>query len=133
MAMSQATGKHIVVLDDEQTISFTLGAILSRAGYVAEWYLNPREALEAIRQQPPDLMLSDVAMPEMTGIELAIRLFEENIRTKVLLRSGNTATAEILQEAERAGYSFEVLAKPISPPISYSGLSKFSTETSRVK
>jgi CheY-like chemotaxis protein len=108
--------KHtIYVLDDEPIIAETLSLILKRFGYEVTKFTSSLEALEAIRTSPPDLLLSDVAIPGMTGIEVAIRIIEEKIPTKVLLLSGQTVTVEHLQEAAQRGYEFKVLPKPISP------------------
>ena len=108
--------KRILVVDDERNIAFTLAAILEGQGYTTEWYTDSHQALQAIRDQPPDLVVADVAMPGMTGIELAITLLQERLPTTVVLMSGNAVTSEILVQGEQRGYFFEVLAKPISPP-----------------
>ena len=63
----------------------------------------------------PDLLISDVVMPGMTGVDLAIRFREAQPNCKILLISGQGATANFLEEARVKGYDFELLAKPVHP------------------
>jgi CheY-like chemotaxis protein len=63
----------------------------------------------------PDLIIADVVMPELSGIDLAIRLRELCPTCKVLLFSGQAQTEDLLETARRQGHHFEVLAKPIHP------------------
>ena len=77
--------------------------------------MNPLEALEAARTVRPDFVIADVVMPELSGIELAVRLKELCPTCKVLLFSGQMETEDLLEAALRQGHHFEVLAKPIHP------------------
>jgi DNA-binding NarL/FixJ family response regulator len=61
------------------------------------------------------LLITDVVMPEMSGIELSIQLCEACPNCKVLLFSGQGATADLLQAAQAKGYTFELLLKPVHP------------------
>jgi DNA-binding NtrC family response regulator len=106
---------HIFVVDDERAIASSLTAILNMSGYKARFFINPVAALEAARKDQPDLLISDVVMPELSGVDLAIQLKEQCPLCKVLLFSGQAATADLLQEARERGYSFEVLSKPVHP------------------
>src|SRR5581483_2164158 len=106
---------RIFVLDDEENIMRTWVLILGKSGHEVTGYSHPQAALDAIRQNPPDLLVSDVGLPGMTGIELAITLLKENLPTKVLLCSGQTVTAEYIDEAAELGYDFKVLPKPVGP------------------
>ena len=63
----------------------------------------------------PDLLISDVVMPLLSGIELAIQLREVCPDCKVLLFSGQASTANMLEAARATGHDFEVLAKPVHP------------------
>jgi CheY-like chemotaxis protein len=63
----------------------------------------------------PDLLITDVIMPGMTGIDLAVQFRANYPECKVLLFSGQAATADMLAAAKRHGHDFEVLAKPVHP------------------
>jgi DNA-binding response OmpR family regulator len=105
----------VFVVDDEQMIASTLATILQGSGYDAHPFVDPLEVLEAIRTVTPDLIIADVIMPGLSGIDLAVRLKEECPSCKVLLLSGQPATDELLEVARSQGHDFEVLAKPIHP------------------
>jgi DNA-binding NtrC family response regulator len=73
------------------------------------------KALEASRSHSPDLLISDVVMPEINGIELAIQLLQICPECKVLLFSGQANTQTILEAAQANGHDFEIISKPIHP------------------
>ncbi len=110
-------GKPVVyVVDDEKVIAETLAMILRQAGFTAFAFADPKQALAAAESNsPPDLLISDVAMPGMSGIELAIAFEETYPECKVLLFSGQATTANLLEIARSQGHDFEVLSKPVHP------------------
>jgi CheY-like chemotaxis protein len=105
----------VLVVDDEQTIADTLAVILSRSGYSVRTAYDARYALEITRQDPPRLVISDVVMPEMTGVELAIALKSSIPECQILLFSGQAATADLLERARAQGHDFAIVSKPIHP------------------
>lgn len=60
-------------------------------------------------------LISDVMMPKMTGIEAAVQVMAQRPSCKVVLFSGQPASADVLQQAEALGHSFEIFAKPFHP------------------
>jgi PleD family two-component response regulator len=62
----------VSVVDDQQIIADTLALILSKSGFRAVGYTNPVEAMHAAESDTPSLLIADVSMPGMNGIELAI-------------------------------------------------------------
>lgn len=69
----QENGLIIFVVDDEKLIASTLSLILTGRGFYARSFLDPFDALRAAQSTVPDLLLSDVVMPNMNGIELAFK------------------------------------------------------------
>jgi DNA-binding response OmpR family regulator len=63
---------RIFVVDGEPTIRTTLAAILYNAGYQAIPFANGPMALSAAAEEGPDILLTDVMMPDMNGVDLAI-------------------------------------------------------------
>jgi CheY-like chemotaxis protein len=63
----------------------------------------------------PDLVVIDVLLPAMNGIDLAIRIKSEWPQCHISLFSGQTATADLLESAMKSGHTFGVLAKPVHP------------------
>jgi CheY-like chemotaxis protein len=113
--MPKPNGKYVFVVDDEQVIASTLAVILQQSGFVTTAFTNPLEALDSAQAKAPDLLISDVMMPQITGVELAIRLQAICPDCRVLLFSGQAQTADLLQEARKQGHNFELLSKPIHP------------------
>lgn len=106
---------RVLIVDDEQNIANTLAMVFKIKGHEALAVYNAESAVEAIETFEPDVVLSDVIMGKMTGVDLAIYLSRARPDCKVILFSGQTATADVLAEASRKGHDFRLLAKPIHP------------------
>ena len=106
---------RVLVVDDERLIAHTVAAILNANGFEAAEAYSGEEGLEKARQLEPDVVLTDVLMPHMTGVELGMRLREELPKTRILLFSGQAATTELMRKAQQDGYNFELFPKPIHP------------------
>ena len=105
----------ILVVDDESAIADTVTEILSRNGYAAMATYDGNEALEAALLTPPELLLTDVDLPGMSGIELAIKIRRIFPDCKILLFSGHSSTMGLMATARNAGHHFSLLSKPIHP------------------
>ena len=108
---------RIFVVDDEPTITSTLGQILKIQGFEAVCFTDPLKALEALHTEAPDFLIADVVMPQMSGLDLAIVVRETCPSCTVLLFSGQLETFELLEEARNRGHNFEVLSKPVPPEV----------------
>jgi len=105
----------VLIVDDEKIIADTLGAIFRTNGYTALTAYDARTALDLAEAAPPALMISDVMMPRMNGIELAITMRELFPACKILLFSGQATTVDLLASARDMGYDFTTLSKPVHP------------------
>jgi DNA-binding NtrC family response regulator len=105
----------ILIVDDERVIADTLSIILSRSGFSTMTAYDGTDALELARAFTPELLISDVMMPGMTGVELAIAVTQTIPGCKVLLFSGQAATVDLLEKARDAGYDFTAMTKPVHP------------------
>jgi CheY-like chemotaxis protein len=114
MAETKARPK-VLVVDDERVIADTLAIILNQQGYEASAVYSGNDAVETARKVRPDLIISDVIMPDMNGIEAAINIRRFLPSCKILLFSGQAATADLLESARAKGHEFEILAKPVHP------------------
>ena len=112
---STAQKPRVLVADDEQVIANTLAIILNQAGFEARAVFSGEKAVEAIDSFQPDMLISDVIMTGMTGIEAAIITRNRLPKCKILLFSGQAATADLLEKARVDGHEFEILAKPVHP------------------
>jgi DNA-binding NtrC family response regulator len=106
---------RIFVVDDEEVISSTIAAILRLKGFEAVAFALPLEALAACRLQAPDLLISDIVMPLLSGLDLAIRLQAFHPHCKVLLFSGEWVAADFYETDRAEKYGFEMIHKPVHP------------------
>ena len=106
---------RVLVVDDEHVIADTLARILDLNGYEASAVYSGIAAVESARTLQPDLVISDVIMQDMNGIEAAINIRGFLPNCKILLFSGQAATADLLENARAQGHEFEILAKPVHP------------------
>jgi DNA-binding NtrC family response regulator len=107
--------KRIFVVDDEKCIADTLAVILRQFGYEASSFYDARSVLEQIESCCPELVISDVVMPGMSGLDMAVLIRKRHPTCKVLLFSGQASTLNILEMVGRRGCDCELLAKPIHP------------------
>jgi len=116
---SELRGGHdpldVLVVDDERVIADTLATILSRSGYRTKAAYDGSSGLRMARAYRPRLLITDVIMPGMTGIELALTVEMVVPSCKVLLFSGQAATVDLLAKARERGRDYTILSKPIHP------------------
>jgi DNA-binding NtrC family response regulator len=104
----------VLVVDDEVMVADTRADVLSRAGFSTLTAYDGESALELARSNRPALLVSDVSMPGMNGVDLAEAILKAVPHCKVLLCTAYASTVEAL--TSRMGeYNFAVMAKPIHP------------------
>lgn len=106
---------RVLVADDERVIADTLAMILNNSGFQARVAYSGEKALELASEYRPEMLISDVIMGGLNGIDAAIKIREILPSIKILLFSGQAATADLLEKARAQGYEFEILAKPVHP------------------
>jgi CheY-like chemotaxis protein len=105
----------VLVVDDEELVADTVAEILKMNGFRAVTAYGGKGALDVAKRLRPDYLLTDVLMPLMNGVELALAIQKVSEATKILLFSGQAGASTILEEAAAAGHEFELLSKPIHP------------------
>jgi DNA-binding response OmpR family regulator len=105
----------VLVVDDERVIADTLAMILNQSGFQARAVYSGEAALDLAPTYEPDMLITDVIMADLNGIDTAIQIRGVLPRIKILLFSGQAATADLLEKARNQGYEFEILAKPVHP------------------
>jgi DNA-binding NtrC family response regulator len=105
----------VLIVDDEKVIADTLSIILTHAGFITMTAYDGETALRIANAITPALLISDVVMPGITGVELAIMLTQSIPDLKVLLFSGQASTVDLLEKARRGGHHFTALTKPVHP------------------
>ena len=97
--MPETTKLKVLVADDEQIIANTLAIILNRLGFDARAVYSGEKLVEMAQSFQPDVLISDVVMSGITGIEAAIEVLAKLPSCKILLFSGQAATANLLERA----------------------------------
>lgn len=105
----------VMVVDDESSIADTLAEILSRHGYECVAAYDADSALETALLRPPEMLITDVVLPGMNGIDLAIHIRRIFPECKIILFSGQASTADLLAAASREGHKFVLVSKPVHP------------------
>lgn len=112
---NQAMRPRVLIVDDERLIADTCAEILEGAGFDTRTAYDGWAALEMVRGFQPDYLLTDVLMPRVNGVELAIYVSKMLPAARILLFSGQAGISEILLQGNEQGYEFELVAKPIHP------------------
>ena len=103
----------IFIVDDDVLIARTLAAILQESGYETEYFTHPLSLLEAAGTQPPDALVSDYAMPELSGIELARRISALCPTCQIFLLSATELSSIETLAAKAPTPGFIFFRKPI--------------------
>ena len=105
----------ILIIDDETGVRALLRTMLEMGGYEVMEAANGREGLELYRQRPTDLVITDIGMPEMNGLELTLALTRQFLDAKVIAISGVGGNQSPLTLAKLLG-ARHILQKPFSMP-----------------
>lgn len=111
--METKTPLRIMVIDDENIVGNRLKSALSKDGDLVETFVSPREALKRFTAEPFDIVVTDIRMDELDGIEVMDAVLKRSERTKVIIITGY-ATVEAAREALSKG-AFDFIAKPFKP------------------
>ncbi len=107
---------RILVIDDNDLVRDTLVRILERAGFETAAAKNGREGLAQFHSQPPDLVVTDVIMPDLDGIEtiMALRQAAPGIPIIAVSGGGKAHAMQFLDIAQKLGADL-ALSKPFKP------------------
>ena len=101
---------EILILDDEPIVGQRLKATLKKEGHRVETFVNPLQAVARIEEKTFDIVVTDIRMDDMDGIEILELVRRKSERTKVIMITGY-ATLEVARESLTKG-AFDFIAKP---------------------
>jgi DNA-binding NtrC family response regulator len=101
---------QILVLDDEKIVGERLKASLEKEGHTIETFINPVAALNRLRDKIYDVVVTDIRMDEVDGIQILEEVRKKSQHTKVIMITGY-ATLEVARESLTKG-AFDFIAKP---------------------
>ncbi|MFZ4439133.1 MAG: sigma-54-dependent transcriptional regulator [Syntrophales bacterium] len=104
--------KTILIVDDEESICKTLGGILTDEGYPVVTAASGEEALRVLEEEPPSLVILDIWLPGMDGIEVLKAIKAAHPHLQVVMMSGH-GTIETAVKATKLG-AFDFIEKPLS-------------------
>jgi DNA-binding NtrC family response regulator len=104
---------QVLVLDDEPIVGKRLQPALAKVGCDVEVYDDPKPALKRLLEKEFHVVVTDIRMEEVDGIEVLERVMERYPKTKVIIITGY-ATVEVAREAMAKG-AFDFIAKPFRP------------------
>lgn len=103
----------VLLIDDEPIVGKRLKPALAKVGCEVEIYTDPREAVARLEEKEFDIVVADIRMQEIDGIEILERVSAKTPRTRVIMITGY-ATLEMAREAQAKG-AFDFIAKPFKP------------------
>lgn len=104
---------EILLLDDEAIVGNRLGPALEKTGYDVEVFKDPVKALNRIHEKKFDIVVTDIMMAEVNGIQILEEVQKKSDTTKVIIITGY-ATVALAREAMDKG-AFDMIAKPFKP------------------
>ena len=106
--------RRILVIDDDDLVRDTLLRILARAGSDVAGAKDGREGVDRFRESPPDLILTDVIMPDQDGIETIVELRRLDPKLPIIAISGGgrAKAMQFLDAAHKLGAN-KVMSKPV--------------------
>ena len=118
--------KKILVVDDEENARIGLSRLLAQEGYIVDSVSNGFEALNYLRQQEVDLIITDINMPEMNGIVFLKELNKSFPRSNVIMITAYGGVESYIESMNQG--AFEYLNKPVKVDELKSILKKFFKE-----
>jgi DNA-binding NtrC family response regulator len=103
----------IMIIDDENIVGKRLQPALEKRGDLVETFVDSREALKRFDEKNFDIVITDIRMDNIDGIEVLEHITAQSKRTKVIMITGY-ATVEVAREALAKG-AFDFIAKPFKP------------------
>jgi len=100
----------ILIVDDEPIVGERLKAFIKKDGHRSETFVDPAAALKRLEEKEFDIVISDIRMGEIDGIQVMQKVFQKSRRTKVIMITGY-ATLELARESLTKG-AFDFIAKP---------------------
>jgi DNA-binding NtrC family response regulator len=100
----------ILIVDDEPIVGERLCAFIRKDGHRVETFVDPAAALNRLEEKDFDIVISDIRMGEIDGIQVMQKVFQKSRRTRVIMITGY-ATLELARESLTKG-AFDFIAKP---------------------
>jgi CheY-like chemotaxis protein len=133
IAFYEADPMKVLVIDDDHLVRYTLSKILQRNGYDVTTASDGKRAMAVFRDERPDVVITDIIMPEQEGIETILKIRSERPEVKIIAISGGARNRNLgyLGMAEAFGAD-DVISKPFEAEELLSRLARFDLGASSV-
>ena len=105
--------RSILIIDDNEQVRTFLRNVLEQAGYIVTEAPNGHEGLLQFKQTPTALVLTDLLMPDMDGLEVTMVLHRESPTVKIIVLTGGSGESDFLDVAKLLG-AHRTMKKPIA-------------------
>ena len=105
--------RHVLVVDDDRALRLAITALLQAAGYRTDQAGDGPEALQKLRQQPVDLMLLDIGLPGMSGLDVLAQARETESPPRVVMMTADDTPEALLRSFRGQAHWF--VRKPFAP------------------
>jgi len=130
MNNSHSNGRHILIVDDEPLVRRSLGELLALSGYTVSTASNGEEALNLLKDYTADIIISDIKMPQMDGVELLRKLKVSHPDTPVILITGYSSIESAVEAIEICLEIFRSDAATTHRAIAFRAIAKINREYS---
>ena len=107
-------GLHVLVIDDDDAACYVWRSYLSRAGAIVSTATDGPSALQGLQKNPVDIVVADLALPGMTGMEVVTHWSRARLLAPPVIAIAVTGHPELRADALRAGFT-AFLEKPVDP------------------
>ncbi len=111
----EPNGFRVLIVDDERVLADTLALICRHRGYQVEAAYSGEVAVERAVQWQPNVLISDMILGGMSGLDAAVEICRKIPSCRVILLSGQPLGMDLLDRGKECGQAFEVLLKPVHP------------------
>lgn len=105
--------RSILIIDDNEQVRTFLQKVLEEAGYIVTKAPNGHEGLRQFQQTPTALVITDLLMPDMDGLEVTMALHRESPTVKIIVLTGGSGESDFLDVAKLLG-AHRTMKKPIA-------------------
>jgi two-component system alkaline phosphatase synthesis response regulator PhoP len=109
--MDSQTSKKILIVEDDEGFAYILQKSLENAGFSTVTAKDGEQGLEALKQERPDLILLDISMPRLDGIEMTKRMKEAGVNIAIIYLSNLKDTENISRAMAASGGSADYIVK----------------------
>jgi DNA-binding response OmpR family regulator len=110
---TEGTLHKILIADDDRTIREFLSAVMKKAGYEVSTASDGKSTMKKVKQEKFDLVLLDVWMPKMNGLEVLAKMRQSKTRPKVIVMTSDDAPETLLGAIREEAYHY--ISKPVEP------------------